>query len=168
MLVFPVLHSDRIQLRQLTLGDLPDLIHHANNPNISRYILNMPHPYTDVHAGMRLSYVSRGFEDRVRFVFSIVLKETQKLIGEIALHHHDRSTTQWQLAYWLGEEYWGHGLTTKAIKTVLDFARNRLDCSLVYADVSKNNPGSQRVLLKNDFLLHSESQSLQVYQHSFR
>jgi RimJ/RimL family protein N-acetyltransferase len=50
--------------------------------------------------------------------------------------------------YWIGHEFWGHGIGTAALRLALAEIAERP----VYADVAGHNIGSQRVLQKNGFV----------------
>ena len=51
------------------------------------------------------------------------------------------------VGYWLGKDFWGRGIATKALIQFLDIATSRP----LYAHVSKSNAGSIRVLQKCGF-----------------
>jgi len=53
-----------------------------------------------------------------------------------------------KLAYWLGEEFWGQGIATEALKAVSEHAFNEYDLCRLYAHVFEWNQASARVLEK--------------------
>src|ERR1044072_3086704 len=105
MLVFPELYTERLHLRQLQADDIPALVKYANNKKISDYVKNIPHPYQEPDAVFRISYVVQGFKAKARYVFSIVHREQEELIGEIGLHM-DNGGEVAQLGYWIAEPFW--------------------------------------------------------------
>jgi [ribosomal protein S5]-alanine N-acetyltransferase len=150
MHLFPVLHTTRLTLRQLNVDDLPNLVQYANNRAISAAIVNIPYPYQEFNAVMRLSYVVKGFQEKSRFVFAIVLKETSGLVGEISLHFHDNNRKDVaEMGYWVGEPFWNQGIASEAIEAVLKFGFDTLGIKAVYATCHADNVPSQKVLLKN-------------------
>lgn len=147
---FPEIFTPRLHLRQLQVDDLPALVRHANNPKISDRVINIPHPYQEPDSVFRLSYVVQGFKARARFVFAIILKERQELIGEISLHlQQPRSVSE--IGYWLGEQFWGQGIATEAIAAVLRFGFEKLNLELIFGTCHVENIASQQVLVKNGF-----------------
>ena len=54
---------------------------------------------------------------------------------------------RWLIGYWIGREYWGHGVATRALALFLRLVLTRP----VYAYVAKHNVGSIRVLEKCGF-----------------
>ena len=59
-----------------------------------------------------------------------------------------------EVTYWLGKEYWGKGIATRALKEFLAH-HNRI--RPIYARVAKDNLGSRRVLEKCGFTVIGES-----------
>ncbi|KAA3636751.1 MAG: N-acetyltransferase [Bacteroidetes bacterium] len=146
---FPKLYTPRLILRKMDIDDVPSLVKYANNPKISDNIVNIPYPYREPDAAFRMSFIVQGFKNKNRYVFSIESKERKELIGEISLHFLDRHNNHLQLAYWIGEPFWGQGLVTEAAQAVIKFGFEQLGADLIYADCSRENIGSQKVLLKN-------------------
>jgi len=59
-----------------------------------------------------------------------------------------------QVGYWLGREYWGKGIATKALAEFLKVVEPRP----LFGRVAKHNPASKRVLEKCGFTLVGEDQ----------
>lgn len=149
MLVFPILFTNRLQLRKIEIDDVPALLKYGNNKRIADRIVNIPHPYDEPQAVFRIAYVNKGFKQKSHFCFAMVLKSSGELIGEISLHlQHDKA----ELGYWLGEPFWNQGLTSEAIAAVLKFGFERLALQQIYANCHLENVGSWKVLEKNGML----------------
>ncbi|MFZ0892030.1 MAG: GNAT family N-acetyltransferase [Thermoplasmata archaeon] len=59
------------------------------------------------------------------------------------------------VAYWVGNEYWGKGVATRALR---EFLRH-VDSRPIYARVAKDNIASRRVLEKCGFTVYGEEHS---------
>lgn len=59
---------------------------------------------------------------------------------------------QREAGYWIGKEYWGKGIATKALGEFLGYVKTRP----LWAHVAKHNVASQRVLQKCGFVIASE------------
>ena len=57
-----------------------------------------------------------------------------------------------EVGYWIGKEYWGKGIATRALAAFLDYVKARP----LYAHVAKHNIGSRRVLEKWGFVIVGE------------
>jgi RimJ/RimL family protein N-acetyltransferase len=58
----------------------------------------------------------------------------------------------WEVGYWVGKDFWGKGIATKALVEFL----NHIWARPLYAHVAKHNIGSRRVLEKCGFTLTRE------------
>lgn len=56
-----------------------------------------------------------------------------------------------ELGYYIGEEYWGKGLTTQAVREVCDYVFDNSDIIRIFAEPFIHNIASQRVLEKTGF-----------------
>jgi RimJ/RimL family protein N-acetyltransferase len=60
-----------------------------------------------------------------------------------------------EVGYWLGKEYWGNGIATRALEEFLKHIETRP----LYAHVAKHNIASRRVLEKCGFTISGEDKS---------
>ena len=61
-----------------------------------------------------------------------------------------------EVGYWLGREFWGQGIATRALELFLELVQTRP----LYAHVAQHNQGSLRVLQKCGFEISGEDQVL--------
>lgn len=159
---FPTLYTSRLILRKITIDDIPALLKHANNPKIADRIVNIPFPYEEPTAVFRISYVHQGYKQKSRFVFAIISKQEQELIGEISLHL-DRSKEGAELGYWLGESFWNQGFTKEAMAAVLQFGFEQLKLVTISASCDEDNIASHKVLEHNGFKLAPANGKTRIY-----
>jgi RimJ/RimL family protein N-acetyltransferase len=162
MEVFPELNTKRLTLRKMTIEDIPSLVKYANNKKIADNVLNIPFPYQEPDAVFRISYVHQGFKNNTRYAFAIVYKESGEMIGEISLHV-DQSGNIAQLAYWIGEPFWGKGMATEAAAAILEFGLEGLHLDMIYAECHVENQASKKVLLNNGMIRKGVSGSIMQY-----
>lgn len=156
------LESDRLILRRLKESDFPRLIRLATNKEIAANTLNIPYPYTQFNAIMRMSYITQGYNEKSRFVFAIALKETDEFIGEISLHIKEVGIAE--CAYWLGEDYWIRGFTTEALKSIMSFGFNKIHLDQIFASCRATNGSSIRVLEKASFKYVKSAGKINYYK----
>jgi RimJ/RimL family protein N-acetyltransferase len=53
-----------------------------------------------------------------------------------------------EIGYWLGEEFWGRGIASRAVAALSDYAFASFGLCRLYAEVFEWNPASMRVLEK--------------------
>lgn len=81
------------------------------------------------------------------YEFAVTDKETGELYGAIALSNNKRFN-QGEIAYWIGEQYWGNGYATEAAQSMLRFAFEERKLHKVFARYFSSNPASGQVMKK--------------------
>lgn len=140
------------KLRPWNINDLESLVQHANNPKIAKFMTDgFPHPYTKEKG---ISFIEMATKDSPIHIFAIDMDG--KAVGGIGIHpQQDIMKKNAELGYWLGEEYWGKGIVSGAIKQVIDFAFTTYDINRVFARPFGTNVASQKVLEKCGFKLEA-------------
>jgi ribosomal-protein-alanine N-acetyltransferase len=132
-------------LREWKPGDEQSLVRNANSRRLWRNLRDaFPHPYTLADAEHWINIANPTTPIRN---FAIVVDGAA--VGGIGLVLKDdvfrRSA---EIGYWLGEQFWGRGIVTEAVRAVTDYAFATFDLCRVYAGVFEWNLASTRVLEK--------------------
>jgi ribosomal-protein-alanine N-acetyltransferase len=140
------------KLRPWTIDDLDSLVANANNINVARFLSDkFPHPYT-IENGKSFIEAATKNESINKFAIDI----NGQAVGGIGIHpQKDVMKKNAELGYWLGESYWGHGIITKAIAEIVEFAFKTYDITRIFARPFGTNMASQRVLEKSGFKLEA-------------
>lgn len=137
-----------IQLQNID-RTIPEIIQQlANNHAIAMNLRDaFPYPYTLDDAVTFLGLAENG---SLGHVFGIYNDNT--FIGCCSLiPQNDVYRLNVEIGYWIGEPYWGKGYATATVKTLLDYAFQKLDVHRVYAYIFEYNTASMRVLEKAGF-----------------
>ncbi len=139
-------------LRPWRPGDEASLVKHANNRNIWRNVRDLfPYPYTPQHAR---EWVHRAGRVHPRTNFAIAVDGDA--VGGIGIVlREDIYRRSAEIGYWLGEEFWGRGIVTEAVKAMSDWGFAHFDICRIYAGVFEWNPASMRVLEKAGYTLEA-------------
>jgi len=78
--------------------------------------------------------------------FVIVLRESGRPIGTIALFHFNEPVCSGEVGYSLAREYWGRGLTTEALAAFVNFGFDTMGLQRLNAELDPRNVASARVL----------------------
>jgi ribosomal-protein-alanine N-acetyltransferase len=84
---------------------------------------------------------------------SIVLKETEEIIGTAMIFNFDKEANKAEVGYVFDKDYWGKGYGAENVALITNFAFETLKLHKLYANVVDTNFGSARVLEKNGFML---------------
>ncbi|GGH18474.1 GNAT family N-acetyltransferase [Pedobacter zeae] len=143
----------QIILRPYQPGDVEDLVKHANNVNISKYLTNkFPFPYEkkDGEAFIRLALSHDPLQ-----IKAIVLNG--EVIGSIGVHQlADIYSKSAEMGYWIAEDFWGKGIVPIAIKEMLKYGFDTFDIERIFARTAHTNFASQQVLKKSGFIFEAE------------
>lgn len=136
------------KLRNWKISDLDNLVEHANNNNIAKWLTNQfPHPYTETDGRAYIEIVAK---DSVTKVFAIEING--EAVGSIGIFPQaDIHMKSAEIGYWLSEKYWGKGIMAKAIAEIAEYGFNTFDIVRIYARPFSTNKGSQRALEKAGF-----------------
>ncbi|MBC6491336.1 GNAT family N-acetyltransferase [Flavihumibacter stibioxidans] len=137
-------------IRSWKQEDLNDLVFHANNINIWNNLRNyFPHPYTEEHGKLWLDQVV----DSTPLV-NLAIDVDGEAVGGIGLIlNGDVYIKSAEIGYWVGENYWGKGIATEAVRQMTEYSFYYFDIIRLYAEVFENNKASMRVLEKNGYYL---------------
>jgi ribosomal-protein-alanine N-acetyltransferase len=141
---------ERCTIRAWRLDDATSLAKHANNRRVWLGLRDLfPHPYTIEDAKEFLRRVTAG-----RPMTNFCIDVGQSAVGGIGIrigqdvHRHVA-----ELGFWLGEEFWGHGIMTEVIPAFVDHCFEKFPLYRIYAEPYANNAASARVLEKAGFAL---------------
>lgn len=142
-----IIETSRLILRLFKDTDAPEVAKLCNNYNLYKNTLYLPFPYSIDDAVSWIKNQLDNFNNDQCFEFAITDKITGNLYGAIALSNHQKFNNG-EIAYWVGEEYWGNGYATEAAKAILEFAFIEKGYNKVFARCFHSNLASSRVIEK--------------------
>jgi RimJ/RimL family protein N-acetyltransferase len=147
-----ILTGDGFILRNWRKGDEVSLQKNANNPNVSRYLMDrFPYPYTTDDA---LTWIKYNLTQDPILNFALDIEG--EIAGGLAVERRsDIYRKTGIIGYWLAEQFWGKGIMSEAVKLVTAYAFEHLDLIRLQAGVFSKNPRSMRVLEKAGY--HKEA-----------
>lgn len=138
------------KIRKWELSDAKDLATVLSNRRIQDNLRDgLPYPYLEKDGIDFISSMLSANEDET-FAFAITLDD--KVIGSIGVFRQQNIHRQTaELGYYIGEEYWGKGITTDAVKQICEYVFKHSDILRIYAEPFAYNTASCRVLEKSGF-----------------
>jgi RimJ/RimL family protein N-acetyltransferase len=150
--------GERVTLRPWRPSDAPSLQKHANNRNVASQLRDrFPYPYTLADAR---SFIQSVTGARPTMLFAMVVDD--EAVGGIGFFPGaDVERFSAEIGYWLGEPFWGRGITVEAIQLVSAYAFGTCNMLRLFALPFADNARSTRVLEKAGYtreaLLRSSS-----------
>lgn len=143
-----ILVTDRLILRPVTESDAEAIFEYSQGENVGINAGWKPHEsIEETREIMELVFLNQ------KFVFAMEVKETRQLIGTIGIipdPKRQNNKTR-MIGYAIGENYWGNGYTTEAVRAVLRFGFEELKLDLISAYCYPYNERSKNVLKKCGF-----------------
>ncbi|MFT5645752.1 MAG: ribosomal-protein-alanine N-acetyltransferase [Aureispira sp.] len=147
-----------IKLQRSTLTEWREsyadsLAEQANNPKIAQYLRDVfPSPYTKEDAKAWIQFNQANTKPILNF--AIVVKGA--CIGALGLiPQTDIHRCNIEMGYWIGEAYWGQGIVSEVVSSMVKYTFEHFDVARIYAGVFDGNIGSQSVLKKASFTFES-------------
>lgn len=139
-----------ISLRPWSIADASSLATIADSRKIAENLRDgFPNPYSLQDARNWLGMILP--ENHPPRFFAIVTDK--KVVGSIGIvTKGDIYRKNCEIGYYIGEEYWGKGIATKAIKAATSYAFKTFDIVRVYAEPFADNTGSRRALEKAGYI----------------
>lgn len=146
------LKLSRSTIRSWRTSDVDTLPVYANNRKIWLNLRDaFPHPYTRSNAQ---HFVRSVRERHPETTFAIEVKG--EAVGSIGFQlHPDVERVSAEIGYWLGEPFWGRGITTEALAAVTNYAIEHHGLTRVYALPFAWNIASCRVLEKAGYVVEA-------------
>ena len=139
----PLLESERLILRPLTIEDLQTVFKWTGDPRVNKYMI-----YPLYKSAEEVDdWVGTLYEDEKKLDYGFVLKSTGELIGSGGLYYHE-DIDVWSVGYNLAYDYWHNGYTPEAIKRIIEYAQSKYKVRAIAGTFAIGNEGSRRVMEK--------------------
>src|SRR3954454_2266069 len=117
-----LLTTDRLQLREFEPADWRDIMRYQCDPEFLRFYHWNERTPADVQSFLGTMINWQYEHPRTRFQLAIVLREENRLIGNIGIRQRESGAQEAEMGYELDRAYWGHGYATEAGQAMLRFA----------------------------------------------
>jgi RimJ/RimL family protein N-acetyltransferase len=145
----PVLETERLHLRELTLNDAPALFEVLGDAETMRWF---PSPLTPSEVEVWIER-QRGRYPGGTGLHAVVLKETGEMIGDCgAVWQEVEGVREIEIGYHLNRYHWNRGYATEAVREVLRYVFGPLACNHAISLIRPENGASRRVAEKNGFV----------------
>lgn len=142
-----VLEGERVCLRPVEVGDAADMFVFVSDAEVVRFLpWQTAREVRGVEAFLDQQRVRRRAGESL--AFSVIWKETGRVIGSTDLMQLLARDKHCELGYILARDCWGKGIMTEAASLSRDYAFRELKRQRVVAFADHENIGSRRVLEK--------------------
>ena len=148
------LETNRLILRKWTENDIQDLMEGLNNIEVSRWLVLVPHPYTQIDAENFIkSCISN---DNNSYEFAIELKAEGKVIGGTSISLINRQHGTARGGIWLNANYHRQGYGSEAFGKRIEFAFDKLNLRHLENGYLEGNQASFKMQEKFGYVLEGK------------
>ena len=143
------LETDRLILRRYVAKDALAMYKNwASDGEVTKFLMWPTHLSQKVSQSVTEDWVKQ-YSNESYYHWAIVLKDNgDEPIGDIAVVDMNEKISMVHIGYCLGRAWWHKGITSEALKTVMDFLFDAVDVKRVEARHDPRNPNSGKVMKK--------------------
>lgn len=147
---FPILETERLILRRMTISDKLDIFAMQSDPKMSEH--SDSQPALDIKE--TIAYIEKmeaGVDDGKWLIWAMEDKLTKKVIGTICIWDFSNDKRTAELGYGIIPETRGKGLMKEALSAVVSYGFNTLKMDFLDAYTEENNQPSIKLLHRCGF-----------------
>jgi [ribosomal protein S5]-alanine N-acetyltransferase len=152
---FPVFHTDRLKIRQLTDEDANQISVIRSNEIVNQF-LNRPKNTSIEDATVFINDIKKRIENKESLYWAISMKENNTLIGTTCLFNFNPEKRMAEIGYELHPDFHGKGIMNEVIATTINYGFTELNLRTIIALTKPENKNSISLLTKNNFLLDKD------------
>lgn len=143
------LHTARLTLRRFEIGDAQAMYANwASDEEVTKYLTWPAHSSPEVSQTVLRDW-SANYAREDYYQWAIVLRENgDEPIGSISVVAQNEQVRKAHIGYCIGRRWWHQGITSEALKVVIDFLFDEVGMQRIEAIHDPNNPNSGGVMRK--------------------
>lgn len=146
----PVIETERLILRPLTVADAAAVLEWAGDKRVSKFMSYTG--YNDISTA--IEWLSSLHYEKNEWNWGFVLKKNGRLIGSGSIGEDKLMAGYWGIGYNIRHDCWNNGYTTEAMRAIIEFAHTQLGADKICSDHAVDNPASGRVMEKCGLRFH--------------
>jgi ribosomal-protein-alanine N-acetyltransferase len=147
---FPILTTERLTLRRLTIADEQDIFTLRSDNEINKY-LDRQVSNNIADARNFINTVNANINKNVSLYWAITLTDTNTLVGTICLFGFSDENSKCEIGYELLTNFQGQGIMKEAAQKVIDYAFNTIQVQKIEAFIHRDNHDSIKLVEKLTF-----------------
>ncbi len=148
-----ILKTPRLHLRKMIQSDYPSLCKILQDKEV---MYAYEHAFSDLEVQEWLDKQINNYEKYGFGLWAVILKETNKMIGQCGLTMQDCNNTKVvEVGYLFEKAFWHNGYASEAALACQNYAFNVLRAKEVFSIIRDSNISSQNVAKRNGMSLKS-------------
>jgi len=155
---FPILETERLFLRKLSLDDAEEIFTLRSNDEVNKYI-DRPKANDIDEAIAFINKVNIGVANDNWLYWVICFKDNPMLIGTICLWNLNEVENKAEVGYELIPKYQGKGIAQEVLSKIIEFGFDVVQLNKIEAYTHKENLSSTKLLEKFNFVRDTHEES---------
>jgi [ribosomal protein S5]-alanine N-acetyltransferase len=148
---FPILYTDRLILREVTMNDSADIYHYLSDIEVMKYYGLAPFESLK-DAEDEIEWYRNIFENCTGIRWGITLRETDKVIGSCGFLNYTSQHARAEVGAELAKEYWRTGIVSEAFQAILAYGFKDMNLMRIQALIEPENIASRKLAESNGFV----------------
>jgi ribosomal-protein-alanine N-acetyltransferase len=148
---FPILTTERLTLRQLSIDDRQNIFALRSDKEINKY-LDRQTSKTIEDAIDFINKINDNIKKNNSIYWVITLTKTKTFVGTICLFDFSNEKNSCEIGYELMTNFQRQGIMKEAAESVIDYAFQTLQLKKIIAFTHKGNQRSAKLLRKFNFI----------------
>lgn len=142
------IETSRLILRRFTLEDAPAMYRNwASDPEVTKFLTWPTHASEEVSRQVLLDWTGQ-YEENAFYQWAIVPKKFGEPVGSIGVVRLNELAQLVHIGYCIGANWWHQGITSEAMKAVMDYFFDEVGVNRVESRHDPRNPNSGAVMRK--------------------
>lgn len=143
------IETERLILRKFKIEDAEAMYKNwASDEEVTKFLTWPPHSNVEVTKTILKDWVDNYKEDDF-YQWAIILKENgDEPIGSISVVDKNEKANMVHIGYCIGRKWWNTGVTSEALKALINYLIKEVGVNRVEARHDPNNPNSGKVMMK--------------------
>jgi ribosomal-protein-alanine N-acetyltransferase len=163
---FPVLETERLILRAISLEHVAALFHQRSKKEVMEFIC-IPLLKSKSEAEDLVKNYQFLFEQKICISWAITLKEDSAMIGTVGYPRINKGNYSGEIGYSLDQAHWGKGYMNEAVTEVLKYGFENLNFHRIEAVINPKNKASVKLVLKHGFIKEASFKDYTFFEGAF-
>lgn len=142
------IETERLILRKFKLTDVDDMYKNwANDDEVTKFLTWPTHKDLEISRRVVETWV-KDYDNDKNYQWCIELKSIGEAIGSIAVVDYKENIKAVEIGYCIGRKYWNQGITSEALKALIEFFFKEVGANRIEAKHDLLNPNSGKVMIK--------------------
>ncbi|WP_339611306.1 GNAT family N-acetyltransferase [uncultured Planktosalinus sp.] len=146
---FPLLKTERLLFRQITIKDLKNVFNGLSNPGVIQYY-GISFKSLDA-TKEQINWFADLEKTQMGIWWAICSLDNKTFFGSGGLSKISQEHKKAEIGFWLLPEFWGRGIMTEALPAIYNYGFKEIGLHRIEGFVESENKNCKKALSKLDF-----------------